>query len=132
MAYLLDTDICIGIINRRAPKVIAKLQEFQPGDLFVSTITVAELRFGAAKSQAVRRNHEALDSFLLPFMLLDFDELSATAYGAIRSFLERKGTPIGSMDTLIAAQAVAHQLILVTGNQREFRRVSELRVENWQ
>ena len=131
MNYLLDTDICIAIINRRSPKAISRLQACKPGSVALSTISVAELRFGADKSQAAAKNHEALDQFFLALEIRPFDELSAIAYGAIRSDLERKGTPLGPLDTLIAAQACAHELILVTNNQNEFTRVKKLRVETW-
>ncbi|MFA7340213.1 MAG: type II toxin-antitoxin system VapC family toxin [Candidatus Obscuribacterales bacterium] len=131
MNYLLDTDICIAIINRRSPKAISRLQACKLGSVALSTISVAELRFGADKSQAVAKNHEALDQFFLALEIKAFDEISAIAYGAIRADLERKGTPIGPLDTLIAAQALAHELILVTNNQNEFTRVEKLRVETW-
>jgi tRNA(fMet)-specific endonuclease VapC len=131
MNYLLDTDICIAIINRRSPQAITRLQECQPGSVALSTITVAELRFGADKSLAAAKNHRALDQFFLALEIKQFDELSAIAYGAIRSEIEKKGTPIGPLDTLIAAQALAHELILVTNNQNEFTRVKNLNVETW-
>lgn len=131
MNYLLDTDICIAIINRRSRQAVSRLQTCQPGTVALSTISVAELRFGADKSQAPVKNHIALDQFLLVLDIKDFDELSAIAYGIIRSELEKKGTPIGPLDTLIAAQALAHGLILVTNNQNEFTRVKNLSVETW-
>ena len=131
MKYLLDTNICIAIINRRSPKAIKRLQNCEPGSVALSTISVAELRFGADKSQATTKNHYALDQFLLSLEIAEFDELSAIAYGVIRADLESKGTPIGPLDTLIAAQAVAHGLTLITNNKNEFDRVQKLKVENW-
>jgi len=131
MNYLLDTDVCIAIINRRSSQAISRLQICKPGTVALSTISVAELRFGADKSQAAAKNHQALDQFLLALEIKQFDELSAIAYGVIRSDLERKGTPIGPLDTLIAAQAVAHELILVTNNRSEFSRVKNLSIETW-
>jgi len=131
MNYLLDTDVCIAIINRRSSQTISRLQICKPGTVELSTISVAELRFGADKSQAATKNHQALDQFLLALEIRQFDELSAIAYGVIRSDLEKKGTPIGPLDTLIAAQAVAHELILVTNNLNEFSRVKNLNVESW-
>jgi len=128
---LLDTDVCIAIINRRSSHAISRLQICEPGTVALSTISVAELRFGADKSQAAAKNHQALDQFLLAFEIKQFDELSAIAYGVIRSDLEKKGTPIGPLDTLIAAQAVAQELILVTNNLSEFSRVKNLNVETW-
>jgi tRNA(fMet)-specific endonuclease VapC len=131
MSYLLDTDVCIAIINRRSSQVISRLQICEPGTVALSTISVAELRFGAEKSQAAAKNHQALDQFLLAFEIKQFDELSAIAYGVIRSDLQKKGTPIGPLDTLIAAQSLAHELILVTNNLSEFSRVKNLNVETW-
>ncbi len=131
MKILLDTNICIYLIKNKSPKVREKFYQYQVGDIGISTITIAELEFGVRKSAAVARNQKALEAFLVPLEFLDFDHKAAIAYGEIRSFLEREGTPIGSMDMLIAAQAIAHDLMLVTHNLREFRRVPNLRCETW-
>ena len=132
MKYLLDTNICIAIINSKSKNALAKLQECEVGEVAISSITVAELRYGADKSSSKARNHTALDGFLSPFEILDFDQLSAAEYGVIRAQLETKGKPIGPLGTLIAAQAVAHKLTLVTNNEREFKRVSKIAsIENW-
>ncbi len=131
MKILLDTNICIYLIKNKSPKVREKFYQYQVGDIGISTITIAELEFGVRKSAAVARNQKALEAFLIPLEFLDFDHKAAIAYGEIRSFLEREGTPIGSMDMLIAAQAIAHDLMLVTHNLREFRRVPNLRCETW-
>ena len=92
---------------------------------------VAKLRYGIAKSRYVAQNQQALDYFLLPLTILPFDEKAAMTYGEIRAFLEAQGTPIGAIDTLLAAQAVSCRLILVTNNVREFARVPGLTVEDW-
>lgn len=97
----------------------------------LSVVTVAELRFGASKSAQSRRNHAALDRFFFPFEIALFDEPAASTYGAIRTNLETKGRPIGSLDLLIAAHAVSLQAKLVTNNSKEFERVEGLEVENW-
>lgn len=131
MRYLLDTNICIALIRQRSPHLLARLQTFALDDLGISTITVAELAYGAAKSQRPEQNRQALDQFLLPFALLPFDDAAAATYGTIRSHLERQGTPIGPLDTLIAAQALALEIPLVTNNTAEFARVPDLRVEDW-
>lgn len=131
MRILLDTNICIYLIKNRPESIRHRFESYRIGDIGISVITIAELEYGVRKSQAVERNRKALDAFLYPIEFLDFDSASALAYGEIRSELERKGTPIGGMDMLIAAQAVAHDTILVTNNVREFSRIPNLRLENW-
>lgn len=131
MTYLLDTNICIYIIKRKPPGVIRRFQEISFGSIAVSSITVAELEYGSEKSFQRDRNKKALLNFLLPLEILLFDQAAAMEYGKIRTSLERKGTPIGSMDLLIAAHAVSTNLIMVTNNEKEFRRIDGLAVENW-
>ena len=131
MNYLLDTNTCIYIINKRPASAIRKLQSKRPEQVAVSAITVAELEYGVARSQYPDRNRVALMEFLMPFSILDFDQGSAAAYGITRSSLEKAGKPIGPLDMLLAAQARAYNLVLVTNNLREFRRVSGLLLENW-
>ena len=131
MTYLLDTNICIYVIKRHPPQVVDRIRSSKPQDIAISTITLAELEHGAAKSQYPDRNRLALLAFLLPFTILDFDQAAAFHYGLIRAALESKGTPIGPMDMLIAAQARSRSMVLVTNNQGEFRRVADLRIENW-
>ena len=131
MRYLLDTNICIYVIKRRPPQVLARFQRCAVGDLGLSTMTLAELEYGAAKSQFPARNQTALAAFILPLDVVPFDAAAAIAYGPIRATLERQGTPIGAMDLLIAAHAVSLGVTLVTNNTREFGRVPGLQVENW-
>jgi tRNA(fMet)-specific endonuclease VapC len=131
MKYLLDTDTSIYIIKKKPETVLRRLRSEAIEQVAVSTITVAELEYGVAKSQRPERNRLALMEFLLPFALLDFDYAAAQAYGAIRAGLEVRGSPIGPMDLLLAAQAVSRDLVLVTNNVREFRKVAALRIENW-
>lgn len=131
MSYLIDTNICIYIMNERPRPVLQKFKTFAPGDLAISAITVSELQYGIAKSQYPVRNQQRLDEFLRPFQILEYDNTVARAYGTIRAQLERDGTPIGPLDTLIAAHALAHNLAVVTNNEKEFRRVNGLLVENW-
>ena len=128
MRYLLDTNICIYVIKRRPPQVLARFQRYAVGDIGLSTVTLAELEYGAAKSQFPARNQAA---FTLPLEVLPFDAPAAAAYGPIRATLERQGTPIGAMDLLIAAHARSLGVILVTNNVREFGRVPGLQIENW-
>jgi tRNA(fMet)-specific endonuclease VapC len=129
--YLLDTNICIYIINKKPATVLKRIQTKRPDQVAISTITQAELEYGLARSRFPERNRAALLQFLFPFQLLDFDQLAAVQYGTIRSDLESKGRPIGAMDLLIAAQAVSRNLVLVTNNEKEFGRVEGLKVENW-
>ena len=131
MNYLLDTNICIYIINKKPATVLKRIQSKRPDQVAISTITQAELEYGLARSRFPEGNRAALLQFLFPFQLLDFDQLAAVQYGTIRSNLESKGRPIGAMDLLIAAQAVSRNLILVTNNEKEFGRVEGLKVENW-
>ncbi len=128
---ILDTNICIYIIKQRPPEVLDHFQDYQVGDIAISSVTLAELRYGVAKSQYQDKNAKALDEFIIPLEILSFDEGATLAYGEIRATLERLGTPIGSMDLLIAAHAVSLGVTLVTNNIREFIRVPELKVIDW-
>jgi tRNA(fMet)-specific endonuclease VapC len=131
MKYLLDTNICIYLIRQRPARVIQEMAQQQVGDVGLSSITVAELQYGVAKSAQVERNQSALEQFLAPLVIADFDAAAATVYGAIRALLERRGTPIGSLDTLIAAHALSLDVTLVTNNEGEFGRVPQLKLANW-
>lgn len=131
MKFLLDTDICIYLIRRQPVEVIREMSKQPIGDVGVSSVTVAELQFDVAKSAQVDRNRAALEQFLAPLVIADFDPSAAMVYGVIRAYLERQGTPIGSLDTLIAAHALSLDVALVTNNEREFGRVPDLRVMNW-
>jgi tRNA(fMet)-specific endonuclease VapC len=128
--YLLDTNICVYIINRKPAVVIERFRQMVLGEVGVSSITAAELAFGVAKSGSAR-NHTALEKFLAPLEILPFGSDAIWAYGDIRSTLERSGTPIGALDTLIAAHALSAKLTLVTNNLKEFQRVAGLRCGNW-
>lgn len=131
MKYMLDTNICIFAIKHRPDVVIKKILSHEPEELCISAITYAELMHGVEKSMAVGRNRVALSLFLSPITILDFDGQAAEEYGRIRAALEKKGTPIGLMDMLIASHAKAEGLILVTNNTREFNRVEGLVLEDW-
>ena len=131
MKYFLDTNICIYVINKRPSAVIAKFTEFQPQELGISAIVISELRYGVAKSRQIERNQQLLDAFLRPFQIVPYDEAAAETYGTLRADLEKKGQLIGREDLLIAAHALAADLTLVTNNEAEFKRVPNLRIENW-
>ncbi len=131
MPYLLDTNICIYIIKQKPQSVFDRFNSVKPGEIAISMITVAELEYGARKSSNPQKNLLAFNKFLIPLNIIDFDYSAAIEYGIIRSDLETKGTPIGPLDTLIAAHAKSLRYTLVTNNEREFNRVIGLQVENW-
>ena len=133
MKYMLDTTICIYAIKHKPPEVIKNFLKHNPEDICVSSITYGELMHGVEKSQAVERNRAAITLFLSSISILPFDNYAAEEYGKVRAELERKGTPIGPMDMLIAGHARSERLILVTNNTREFFRVEDLdlEVEDW-
>jgi tRNA(fMet)-specific endonuclease VapC len=131
MVVLLDTDVCIYLIRERPARIIERLTEHAVGDVGLSAITVAELEYGVSKSGKPAKNKEALDQFLAPLVVADFDRAATAAYGKLRVALEKKGQMIGGMDLLIAAHAVSLNVRLVTHNVREFARVPGLRVETW-
>jgi tRNA(fMet)-specific endonuclease VapC len=131
MRFMLDTDSCIALIKRKPAKMLNKLTSHAPGDVGLSTVTLAELRYGVAKSAQKETNARALDAFLLPLEIVDFDETTAGAYGEVRAALEKAGTPIGPLDTQIGAHALSLGAVLVTPNTREFRRIPGLVVEDW-
>ena len=128
---LLDTNACIHVIRRQPQTVLRRLENYGIGEVGVSCVTVAELRYGAEKSSRPEQNLEALGRFLLPLEVLAFGGEAAAAYGRVRAVLERAGTPIGPLDTLIAAHAVSVSVTLVTNNTSEFQRVPGLEVEDW-
>lgn len=128
--YLLDTNICIYIINRKPPEVFRHFDGLSVGEIAISSITGAELAHGVAKSGSPR-NQQALEKFLTPLDILPFDAQAMQHYGRLRAQLEKQGTPIGPLDTLIAAHALALGCTLVTNNLREFERVPGLSLENW-
>jgi tRNA(fMet)-specific endonuclease VapC len=131
MRYLLDTNICIYLIKQKPQKVLDKFQTLSISDVGISSITVAELEYGVAKSEQQYKNRIALLQFLLPLEIVEFNQASATIYGNIRSDLENRGLIIGAMDMLIAAHALSLGVTLVTNNLREFSRISTLLLENW-
>jgi tRNA(fMet)-specific endonuclease VapC len=131
LTHLLDTDICIEALRRRSEALFRHLRAHSPDELAISVITESELHFGAFNSASPERNAAAVEAFLQPFSILAFGREYVPIYARLRSTLERAGSRIGNLDMLIAAQAVALRLTVVTNNLREFRRVPGLRVENW-
>lgn len=128
---MLDTNICIYIIKNKPQNVREKLKEFDVGDLVLSSITVSELYYGVYKSEYMEKNLLALEHFLKPFDILEYDIKASAAYGKIRADLEKRGQIIGGLDMMIAAHALSCNMTLVTNNTKEFKRVKELRIDNW-
>ena len=130
MTYLLDTNICIYIINQQPAQVLQRLIQAGRDSLAISTVTVAELAFGVAKSTRAD-SREKLENFLSKFPIVDWDEDAAWVYGNVRKSLEAKGQRIGERDMLLACQAIALDATMVTNNTREFERIDGLKLENW-
>ncbi|MDA8081740.1 MAG: type II toxin-antitoxin system VapC family toxin [Actinomycetota bacterium] len=130
MTYLLDTNICIYIINAKPPQVLDRFREESLGVIALSSVSAAELAHGVIKSGS-ERNQRALEMFLSPLEILPFEEKAIWEYGRVRSGLEQIGQPIGALDAMIAAHALSINAIFVTNNTREFGRVHGLRLENW-
>ena len=128
---MLDTNICIYIIKNKPQSVKEKFQNFHIGELCISSITVSELMYGAYKSEYTEKNLKAIDSFLLPFEIVEYDYSAAVEYGRIRATLEKKGNVIGNMDMQIAGHALALGMTVVTNNTKEFERVEGLTLDNW-
>jgi tRNA(fMet)-specific endonuclease VapC len=132
MKYLLDTNICIYIINQKPKKILRKFERYAVHEFGISSITQAELQYGVAKSKNKKTNQSALNEFLLPLTILPFqgDKLVA-CYGEIRALLESKGKTIGPLDMLIAAHALSLDLTIISNDIKEFSRVPNLKCENW-
>ena len=129
--YMLDTNICIYTIKKKPIEVVRRLKKKHVEEIGISSITLSELEYGVMKSSKQNQNKLAIMEFLAPVEILPYDDIAALKYGEIRAYLERKGTPIGSLDTLIAAHALSIGCTLVTNNDSEFGRVPGLKVENW-
>ena len=131
MRYLLDTNAWVDYLTGRFPNVVSRIQKSPPDDLCLSSVVMAELRYGAAKSRRKKFNHDLLDTLAREVRCVDFDLDGARTYGDLRTARENSGTPLGPYDMMIAAHALSLGLIVVTDNESEFRRVKSLRIENW-
>lgn len=129
--YLLDTDICIYVMKNRFPALTSILLSKNPDDLAISSVTLYELEYGAAKSRWSENTRDKLYAFLSPFSILPFDANDAITAGYLRALLANQGSPIGPYDIQIAAQAYARDLTMVTHNTSEFSRIPDLRIEDW-
>jgi tRNA(fMet)-specific endonuclease VapC len=131
MQFMLDTNTCIFVIKQKPQSTLKHFSAHSVGDIGISSITLAELQYGVAKSMHVQKNLQALEEFILPLEIAHFDEKAAEAYGLLRSDLEKRGKPVGSMDMLIGAHALSLGVTLVTNNTREFRQMPHLKVVDW-
>jgi tRNA(fMet)-specific endonuclease VapC len=131
MKYMLDTNICIYIIKKQPENVLKKFKSFDVGDICISSVTLAELRYGVEKSHHQKKNKAALEEFTLPLEVMAFDAEAACCSGHIKAYLEKKGTPIGSLDLMIAAHVHCLKSILVTNNTKEFSCIPKLKIEDW-
>lgn len=131
MSYMLDTNICIYAIKNKPEQVLKRIKDNIENDLCISTITLAELELGVEKSAMPEKNTAALMQLLSILTVLPFTDLAAVEYGKICAYLQRNGTPIGTMDMLIAAHAKSENAVIVTNNVKEFKRVPDLKIENW-
>jgi len=129
--WLLDTNVCIASIRRQPESVLKRLRGKAIGPVGISSVTLAELEYGAAKSQRSEQSRSTLAEFLRPLEIAPFDDAAAAAYGSLRAALEENGRPMGPLDTLVAAQAIALSAVLVTHDMREFARIPGLPVEDW-
>ena len=131
MKVMLDTNICIAIIKRKPPQALERFAAYKVGDIGISWVTLAELEFGVAKSRHLEKNRTALEEFVLPLEVASFDREAARVYGQVRATLEKEGTPIGALDMMIGAHALALGATLATNNTREFSRIRGLTVVDW-
>jgi len=129
--YLLDTNICIYIINKRPEAVLKKFKKISLDNIFISSITEFELRYGVEKSQKHEQNLRILEDFLGYLNIIPFEGSDSNVAANVRTRLEKKGQVIGPYDLLIASQAISRELILVTNNEKEFKRIKEIQLENW-
>ena len=129
--YLLDTNICIYLIKNRYPSLTEQIRKISPNEAAISAITLYELEYGSYKSKWGERTRDKFHTFLSPLSVIPFEPADAQAAGCIRAALEEEGNPIGPYDLLIAAQAYARNMTVVTHNMREFSRIPGLKVEDW-
>ena len=131
MEFMLDTNTCIYIIKRKPPDVIDRFKRTEISQIGISSITLSELIYGVSKSSKPEQNRMALIQFVAPLEILPYDDEAAQYYGDLSVHLEKRGTPIGALDMLIAAHALSIGCTLVTNNEKEFVRVPELKIVNW-
>ncbi len=131
MLYMLDTDISVSVIRRRSSRVLQRFEAIPPNNMSISIATYAELYFGAVKSSLIEHNLHVLEEYAARLLVLQWDRDAASEYGHLRAHLEAQGNPIGVFDTMIAAHALSIDATIVTNNVRHFKRVPDLKLENW-
>ena len=131
MRFMLDTNTCIYIIKRKPPGTIERLKRTKISKICISSITLSELLYGVSKSAKPEQNQVALAQFIAPLEILPYGDEAAQYYGCLRAHLEKQGTPIGSLDMLIAAHALSIGCTLITNNEKEFSRIPNLKIDNW-
>jgi len=131
MEFMLDTNTCVYIIKRKPPDIIERFKRTEISQIGISSITLSELAYGVAKSSRPEQNQIALTQFVAPLEILPYGDEAAQYYGDLRVYLEKQGTPVGSLDMLIAAHALSIACTLVTNNEKEFIRIPELKIDNW-
>ena len=129
--YLLDTNICIYAIKNKPECVLANIKKKSRDGIYISSLTIAELEFGVQNSINMAANRIALLKFVSIFNILCFDDMDAIPYGKLKAKLRKEGKAIGPIDMLLAGQAISKDLILVTNNTKEFKRIENLKLENW-
>ena len=129
--YLLDTNICIFAINKRPKNILEIIKNKSKSGIYISSLTVAELEYGVQNSKYIEDNRIALLKFLSIFNILNFDDMDAAPYGKLKTKLKKTGQIIGPIDMLLAAQAISKELIFVTNNVDEFKRIDGLKIEDW-
>ena len=128
---MLDTNTCIYIIKRKPQKVIKRFKQTDISQIGISSITLSELQYGVSKSSKPEQNQIALSQFVAPLEILPYDDGASQYYGDLRAGLEKQGTPIGSLDMLIAAHSISLNSVLITNNEKEFSRIPKLKIDNW-
>lgn len=132
MTYLLDTNVCIRYLNGKSESIRQKIESLHPDNIALCSVVKAELFYGAVKSSQTLKNIAKLRKFADRFISFSFDDAAAEKYGEIRCQLEKSGMPIGPNDMMIAAIAIENNLILVTHNTREFGKVRDLNIDDWE
>ena len=129
--YMLDTNICIYIIKKRPESILTKFNKYQNQNIYISVITLAELQYGVERSSSKKFNQKIINDFISHLFVVPWDKESALQYGKLRNTLNKKGTPVGNMDLMIASHALSQDFTLITNNVKEFKRVPNLKYENW-
>ncbi len=129
--FMLDTNICIYIIKKRPESILKKFKKYRNQNVYISVITLAELQYGVERSSSKKFNQKIINDFISHLFVVPWDKESAVQYGKLRNTLNEKGTPVGNMDLMIASHALSLDFNLVTNNVKEFKRVPNLKYENW-